>query len=136
MKSKELQRFLHSMGDDLDVEIRVPRSDAVVTPIESGCYKKEDRIVLNARLICRGYTIHKDFIKGDTTENCPMLDGGVFKTREEAAVSIAINVYNEIGWSMPDIKGKFAEVLKEVEGTSPERKYSFANCLWWIEEVY
>ncbi len=125
--------MLKCYPDDLMIEIDAGHNH-YLRPTR--CRKHFGALLIDTCKIIRGYTIHKDFIKDDTTENCPMLDGGVFKTREEAAVSIAINVYGEIGWSMPDIAGKFATVLHEIEKTGPCNKYSFANCEWWIEEVY
>lgn len=135
MKSKELQKILHGYGDDLDVEFSIPGVCASLFPI--GHHRLNDSIVFDSwERILKGYAVRKDFIKGDCTEVCPLPMLGLIDTREQAAVFLAKNVFDEIGWNMSDIKGKFAEVLKEAEGTSPERKYSFANCLWWIEEVY
>lgn len=135
MKSKEMQKILHGYGDDLDVKFVVPGVGANLVPI--GHHRLNASIVFDSwEKVLKGYAIRKGFIKGDATEVCPLPMLGLIDTREQAAVFIAKNVFDEIGWKMPDIAGKFTEVLNEVKGTSPERKYSFANCEWWIEEVY
>lgn len=133
MNNKEFQDMLKCHPDDLMIEIDAGHNH-YLRPTR--CGKHFGALLIDTCKILRGYTIHKNFINGDTTENCRMPDGRVFDTREEAAVIIAINVYNEIGWSMPDIAGKFATVLHKIEKSGPCNKYSFANCAWWIEEVY
>lgn len=128
---KELKKF------PLDLEVEFYEVGGhLFSPKSFESTRKRDTLTITMSQVCLGYVIRKDFIKGDTTEVCPLPMLGIIDTKEQAAVFLSKNIFDEIGWTMPDIKGKFAEVLKEVEGTSPERKYSFANCEWWIEEVY
>lgn len=133
MNNKEFQDMLKCYPDDLVIEIDAGHNH-YLRPTR--CGKHFGALLIDTCKILRGYKIRKDLIKGDSKEVCPLPLLGLIDTREQAAVFLAKDVFDEIGWTMPDIKGKFAEILKEAEKTGPEYKYSFANCEWWIEEVY
>lgn len=136
MKSKEMQKILHGYGDDLDVGFFIPGTGSTAVP--TGHSRLNDTILFNSCRVLKGYTVHKDFIKGDSLEvrAMPVSSDMVIKSKQQAAVIITTNIFDEIGWSMPDIRGKFITIFRTIEETGPCNKYSFANCLWWIEEVY
>ena len=126
--------MLKCYPDDLIIEIDAGHNH-YLRPTR--CGRHFGALVINTCKILRGYTIHKGFIKGDCTEEAPFpVFNEPLKTRQQAASIITMNIFNEIGWQMSDIEGKFCTVFHEVEQTGPCNKYSFANCEWWIEEVY
>ncbi len=59
-------------------------------------------------------------------------DGKIYVSLDKAVAETATDVYNEIGWGMDDLVGKFEEVCGYLRSG---KTYSFADIVWQIKEI-
>ena len=55
-----------------------------------------------------------------------------YDSLDKAVAEAAVDVYNEIGWNMDDLVGKFEEVCGYLRSG---QTYSFADIVWQIKEI-
>ena len=55
-----------------------------------------------------------------------------YDSLDKAVAEAAVDVYNEIGWNMDDLVGRFEEVCGYLRSG---RTYSFADIVWKITEI-
>ena len=56
----------------------------------------------------------------------------VYDSLDKAVAEAATDVYNEIGWEMDDLEGRFEEVCGYLRSG---QTYSFADIVWQIKEI-
>ena len=59
-------------------------------------------------------------------------EGKVYDCLDKAVAESATDVYNEIGWNMDDLVGRFEEVCGYLRSG---QTYSFADIVWQIKEI-
>ena len=59
-------------------------------------------------------------------------EGTVYASLAKAVAESATDVYNEIGWNMDDLVGRFEEVCGYLRSG---QTYSFADIVWQIKEI-
>ena len=55
-----------------------------------------------------------------------------YDSLDKAVAEAAVDVYNEIGWNMDDLVGRFEEVCGYLRSG---QTYSFADIVWQIKEI-
>ena len=59
-------------------------------------------------------------------------EGNVYDSLDKAVAESATDVYNEIGWNMDDLVGRFEEVCGYLRSG---QTYSFADIVWQIKDI-
>lgn len=81
----------------------------------------------------KSYVVGKEVIDNGIEVQCLSPDDiGPWGSKDHAILIAVKNIYDEIGWNDPDLKGKLSEVCECLASGKP---YSFANCVWHIQEV-
>ena len=79
------------------------------------------------------YIIEKVGIRSDSVfYSNEDFDGRVYDSLDKAVAEVATDVYNEIGWEMDDLIGRFEEVCSYLRSG---QTYSFADIVWQIKEI-
>lgn len=79
------------------------------------------------------YIVEKVGIRSDSVfSSNEDFDGKVYYSLDMAVAESATDVYNEIGWNMDDLVGRFEEVCGYLRSG---RTYSFADIVWQIKEI-
>lgn len=79
------------------------------------------------------YIVNKVGIRDDSVfYSGEDFDGKVYESLDKAVAEAAQDVYNEIGWNMDDLVGRFEEVCGYLRSGKP---YSFADIIWQIQEI-
>lgn len=79
------------------------------------------------------YIVEKVGIRSDSVfSSNEDFDGKVYYSLDMAVAESATDVYNEIGWNMNDLVGRFEEVCGYLRSG---RTYSFADIVWQIKEI-
>ena len=59
-----------------------------------------------------------------------------YDSLDKAVAEAAVDVYNEIGWNMDDLVGKFEEVCGFLRSSVNDNiPYSFADVVWQIKKI-
>lgn len=75
------------------------------------------------------------FYSGEDFQN-DICEYNVYYSLDKAVAEAAMDVYNEIGWNMDDLVGKFEEVCGFLRSSVYDgRPYSFADIVWQIKEI-
>lgn len=71
------------------------------------------------------------FYSGEDFQN-DICEYDVYYSLDKAVAEAAMDVYNEIGWNMDDLVGRFEEVCGYLRSGL---QYSFADIVWQIQEI-
>ena len=79
------------------------------------------------------YIVEKVGIRSDSVfYSKEDFEGKVYDSLDKAVAESAMDVYNEIGWGMDDLVGRFEEVCGYLRSG---QTYSFADIVWQIKEI-
>ena len=79
------------------------------------------------------YIVEKVGIRSDSVfYSKEDFEGKVYDSLDKAVAESAMDVYNEIGWEMDDLVGRFEEVCGYLRSGQTS---SFADIVWQIKEI-